>query len=303
MSVRRQSMSLNLDRLTAQEQDLLRLLAQGHTAKTIANLTGLSVNSVNERLRSARRKTGAVSSRELARRLADQAPQPPQEIRPKLFGVGRQTPERHWSGSDRAATGKVSLRRTAMAFGVIFAAALAGLVTSRFQYPAVSSSQHTSPPRSAAHSSGEEEWRGFFRPAVPAVAFLVPNPSKPYSATPQVMLVCEGLSMTAIVRGFSPRDAWPQPEMDLRVGEAVVRTGSPRVKGEADDPALEYAFSIADEILEPLAQGASIAFTFDGQIISAPTISEPWRSRFVKACGDLVHPGMRRRGAVSARVY
>src|SRR5450830_1529076 len=74
MSVRRHSMSLNLDRLTAQEQDLLRLLAQGHTAKTIANLTGLSVNSVNERLRSARRKTGAVSSRELARRLADQAP-------------------------------------------------------------------------------------------------------------------------------------------------------------------------------------------------------------------------------------
>lgn len=154
MSVRRHSMSLNLDRLTAQEQDLLRLLAQGHTAKTIANLTGLSVNSVNERLRSARRKTGAVSSRELARRLADQAPQPPQDIRPKLFGVGRQTPERHWSGSDRAATGKVSLRRTAMAFGVIFAAALAGLVTSRFQYPAVSSSQPTSPPGSAAHSSG-----------------------------------------------------------------------------------------------------------------------------------------------------
>ena len=302
MSVRRYSMSLNLDRLTAQEQDLLRLLAQGHTAKTIANLTGLSVNSINERLRSARRKTGAVSSRELARRLADQAPQPPQESRPKLFGVGRQTPGRHSSGSDRAATGKVSLWKTAMAVGVIFAAALAGLVTSRFQYPAVSSSGATSPLGSAAHSSGGEEWRGFFRPAVPAVAFLVPNPSKPYSATPQVMLVCEGLSMTAIVRGFSPRDAWPQPEMDLRVGD-VVRTGSPRVKGEADDPALEYAFSIADEILEPLAHGASIAFTFDGQTISAPTISEPWRSRFVKACGDLVHPGMRRRSAVSARVY
>ncbi|NSX34700.1 helix-turn-helix transcriptional regulator [Brevundimonas vesicularis] len=295
-------MSLNLDRLTAQEQDLLRLLAQGHTAKTIANLTGLSVNSVNERLRSARRKTGAVSSRELARRLADQAPQPPQEIQPKLFGIGRQTPKRHWSGSDRAATGKVSLWKTAMAFGAIFAAALAGLVTSRFQYPAASSSGAISPLGRAAHSSGGEEWRGFFRPNVPAVAFLVPNPSKPYSATPQIMLVCEGLSMTAIVRGFSPHDAWPQPEMDLRVGD-VVRTGSPRVKGEADDPALEYAFSIADEILEPLAQGAPIAFTFDGQTISAPTISEPWRSRFVKACGDLVHPGMRRRGAVSARVY
>ena len=48
------------------------MLAQGHTAKTIASVRGLSVNVVNEQLRSARRKTGAMSSRELARVVAAQ---------------------------------------------------------------------------------------------------------------------------------------------------------------------------------------------------------------------------------------
>lgn len=55
------------DRLTERERELLRLLAQGHTAKTIANRHGLSESAVNERLRVARRKTNARSSRELAR--------------------------------------------------------------------------------------------------------------------------------------------------------------------------------------------------------------------------------------------
>ncbi|MGV8928588.1 MAG: helix-turn-helix domain-containing protein [Brevundimonas sp.] len=61
-----------LDRLTAGEHEVLILLARGHTAKTIATSLGLSVAAVNERLRGARRRTGAGSSRELARRLAQQ---------------------------------------------------------------------------------------------------------------------------------------------------------------------------------------------------------------------------------------
>ncbi|MEH3160077.1 MAG: LuxR C-terminal-related transcriptional regulator [Sphingomonas taxi] len=58
--------------LTAAERRILGMLAEGHTAKTIAAAMGISVNAVNERLREARRKTGAASSRELARRLAAQ---------------------------------------------------------------------------------------------------------------------------------------------------------------------------------------------------------------------------------------
>lgn len=56
--------------LNERELDVLRLLAGGHTAKSIAQRTGLSVNAVNDRLRDARRKTGVGSSRELARLIA-----------------------------------------------------------------------------------------------------------------------------------------------------------------------------------------------------------------------------------------
>ena len=48
------------------------MLASGHTAKSIANLTGRSEGAINERLRDARRKTGVSSSRELARIARDQ---------------------------------------------------------------------------------------------------------------------------------------------------------------------------------------------------------------------------------------
>lgn len=55
--------------LSEREREVLRLLAAGHTAKTIAHRLGRSEASINERLRDARRKTGVGSSRELARML------------------------------------------------------------------------------------------------------------------------------------------------------------------------------------------------------------------------------------------
>lgn len=62
----------DLSTLNPAEREVLALLARGHTAKSIATLTGRSVGSVNERLREARRKTGVGSSRELARLFATQ---------------------------------------------------------------------------------------------------------------------------------------------------------------------------------------------------------------------------------------
>ena len=58
--------------LTDRELEVLRLLAAGHTTKTIATRLGRSETSINERLRAARRKTGVGSSRELARLLEAQ---------------------------------------------------------------------------------------------------------------------------------------------------------------------------------------------------------------------------------------
>ncbi len=55
--------------LSDRERDVLRLLASGHTVKTIAAQLGSSEAAINERLRDARRKTGVGSSRELARLL------------------------------------------------------------------------------------------------------------------------------------------------------------------------------------------------------------------------------------------
>lgn len=57
------------DTLTDKELEILRLLAEGHTVKSIAARLGRSEASINERLREARRKTGLGSSRELARLL------------------------------------------------------------------------------------------------------------------------------------------------------------------------------------------------------------------------------------------
>jgi DNA-binding CsgD family transcriptional regulator len=57
----------SLAALNDKELEVLRLLAAGHTVKSIAASLGRSEASINERLRDARRKTGVGSSRELAR--------------------------------------------------------------------------------------------------------------------------------------------------------------------------------------------------------------------------------------------
>lgn len=62
----------DLSRLNDAERHILSLLAEGHTAKSIAAETGRTEGAVNERLREARRKTGVGSSRELARLLRAQ---------------------------------------------------------------------------------------------------------------------------------------------------------------------------------------------------------------------------------------
>ena len=55
--------------LTEKEKQTLRLLLDGHDAKSMARHLELSVHTINERLRDARRKLGVSSSREAARLL------------------------------------------------------------------------------------------------------------------------------------------------------------------------------------------------------------------------------------------
>lgn len=69
-------------RLSEREKDVLRLLAEGHEAKSVAMALGLSVHTVNEYLRSARRKLGAANSRSAARQFAafEQVPDTPENL-------------------------------------------------------------------------------------------------------------------------------------------------------------------------------------------------------------------------------
>lgn len=71
-----------LSTLTDKEREALRLLLAGHDAKSSAVELGLSVHTVNDRLRNARRKLGVSSSREAARILGE-AEEPTEEPGPQ----------------------------------------------------------------------------------------------------------------------------------------------------------------------------------------------------------------------------
>lgn len=67
--------------LTEKEKETLRLLVIGYDAKSMARHLGLSVHTVNERLREARRKMAVSSSREAARLLRET-----ESAHPELLG-------------------------------------------------------------------------------------------------------------------------------------------------------------------------------------------------------------------------
>lgn len=80
-------MNTGIHALSEREKDTLRLLLNGHDAKSIARNLGLSVHTVNDRLRDARRKLGVSSSREAARRLAEFEQGSPNFLGGKQIGV------------------------------------------------------------------------------------------------------------------------------------------------------------------------------------------------------------------------
>jgi DNA-binding CsgD family transcriptional regulator len=83
-------MSTGLDALTSKEKDTLRLILRGHDAKSSARTLGLSVHTVNERLREARRKLGVTSSREAARQLLAEEGDDPENLGDKALGDAAQ---------------------------------------------------------------------------------------------------------------------------------------------------------------------------------------------------------------------
>ena len=72
--------------LTEKEKQTLRLIVRGHDAKSTARSLGLSVHTINERLRDARRKMAVSSSREAARLLLETECGNPGLPSPNSFG-------------------------------------------------------------------------------------------------------------------------------------------------------------------------------------------------------------------------
>ncbi len=66
--------------LSEKEKQTLRLIVRGHDAKSMARYLGLSVHTVNERLRDARRKLEVSSSRQAARLVFDAEAAGPQNL-------------------------------------------------------------------------------------------------------------------------------------------------------------------------------------------------------------------------------
>lgn len=74
------------DALSEKEKETLRLMVRGHDAKSMARELSLSVHTINERLREARRKLSVTSSREAARLLLEREGGTPENLAYKQLG-------------------------------------------------------------------------------------------------------------------------------------------------------------------------------------------------------------------------
>ena len=87
-----------VEALSEKEKQTLRLIVRGHDAKSTARTLGLSVHTINERLREARRKMSVSSSREAARLLLEiERPDPsaptPNVLEDSVFGEDLNRPD------------------------------------------------------------------------------------------------------------------------------------------------------------------------------------------------------------------
>ena len=77
----------DVQNLTQRQKEILRLLLNGFDAKSAGRELGISVHTVNEHLREARRHLGVSSSREAARILRQMEGIPPNNVGPNELGV------------------------------------------------------------------------------------------------------------------------------------------------------------------------------------------------------------------------
>ncbi|WP_338241869.1 DUF4019 domain-containing protein [Aurantiacibacter hainanensis] len=110
-------MSHGYDALTEKEKDTLRLILGGHDAKSMARELELSVHTVNERLRSARRKLSVTSSKEAARLLLEEEEG---SATPEFLGHKQLGEAARGSGAARMPSAKAGIAPAWIVAGAIF---------------------------------------------------------------------------------------------------------------------------------------------------------------------------------------
>jgi len=142
----------DVQNLTQRQKEILRLLLNGYDAKSAGRELGISVHTVNEHLREARRHLGVSSSREAARILRQAEGTPPIDVGPKQVGVADRLSWPLWLGrlsrDRRLAYAGVSL--------VILVAATAIAVSFSHQGPA-SPPTHALPKAQAARPAAQPD--------------------------------------------------------------------------------------------------------------------------------------------------
>ena len=113
--------------LSEKEKQTLRLIVRGHDAKSMARHLGLSVHTVNERLRDARRKLEVPSSRAAARLLLDTEGDAPQNLADKQLGEAAASTDMRQAST--SATGRWRVNRsTGVIAGVFVMIVVVGIV-------------------------------------------------------------------------------------------------------------------------------------------------------------------------------
>ncbi|PZO89435.1 MAG: LuxR family transcriptional regulator [Sphingomonas sanxanigenens] len=145
--------------LTEKEKQTLRLIVRGHDAKSTARSLGLSVHTINERLRDARRKMAVSSSREAARLLlaaeGGAEPAAPDLLGDRGLGEDAGGPETDQGSAPASGVGR-ALRRPRIIIGVLLMTLLLGLL-------ALAASPHAASAPPAAEAAANAEAVAFAR--------------------------------------------------------------------------------------------------------------------------------------------
>ena len=152
-------MAAKLQALTEKEKQTLRLVVRGHDAKSMARHLGLSVHTINERLRDARRKLEVSSSREAARLLLNAEGDDPHNLADEQIGEALPPADMEQDAAPGADHGRRQ-RPIGLIAGVVVMSLILGLlalslITDRPVTPAAITASSSETPSTAALGESE----------------------------------------------------------------------------------------------------------------------------------------------------